>query len=225
VHSPKTARSWRSWAHRPLLHFEDRDLGLQQGSGFAVCDRPRAIILARSAASPRSIVAALVATSKSGLRIGQVELAVAAQDRHQDLQYRRQSLPAGARRTAQHAISATMIVGPDVGPRGRRSLTTFNVNASPSAARASSRCHPVNSTSSSRTAVFVARSAPDTPSPSSPLSVHSSSNPATRRNRRRRGPNDRHTATRRFSGEAPYRAPRRFETSQRAVFLFVCLGR
>jgi hypothetical protein len=55
-----------------------------------VCDRPRAIILARSAASPRSIVAALVATSKSGLRIGQVELAVAAQDRHQDLQYRRQ---------------------------------------------------------------------------------------------------------------------------------------
>jgi len=101
-----------------------------------VCDRPRAIILARSPASLRSIVAALIATSKaasasvrssspSRRRIGTRTSSIGAR-----------RLPAGARRTAQHLTNATMILGPYVDPRVRRGLTTFSFNASRSAERA-----------------------------------------------------------------------------------------
>lgn len=76
-----------------------------------VCDRPRAIILARSLASRRSIVAALIATSKAAspsLRssspsrrmIGTRTSSIGAS-----------RLPAGTRRTAQHLTNATMTLG------------------------------------------------------------------------------------------------------------------
>ena len=101
-----------------------------------VCERPRTVILARSPASRRSIVAALMPTSK----------AASASDRSNSSSRRRTGtrtgsigasrLPAGARRTAQHVINAAMILGPYVGPRGARGLTTFNFNPSRSLARA-----------------------------------------------------------------------------------------
>ena len=101
-----------------------------------VCDRPRPIILARSPASLRSIVAALIATSKaasasvrssspSRRRIGTRTSSIGAR-----------RLPTGARRTAQHLTNATMISGPYVGPRLRRGLTTFSFDASRSVERA-----------------------------------------------------------------------------------------
>ena len=74
--------------------------------------------------------------SQSGLAVSQVELAVAAQDRHVTSSIGASRLPAGARRTAQHVISAPMILGPYVGPRGARSFTTFSLNPSRSPARA-----------------------------------------------------------------------------------------
>jgi hypothetical protein len=55
---------------------------------------------------------------QSGLAVGQVELAVAAQDRHLTSSIGASRLPAGARRIAHHVITAPMILGPYVGPEG-----------------------------------------------------------------------------------------------------------
>lgn len=101
-----------------------------------VCERPRGIISARSPASRRSMVAALIwhsnaasssvrSSSPSRRRIGTSPGNIGAR-----------RLPVGARSTAQHMINAAMIRGPYVGPRGLRCLTTFSFSASRNAARA-----------------------------------------------------------------------------------------
>lgn len=101
-----------------------------------VCDRPRGISFARSGASRRSIVAALIRTSRaawasvssnslSRRSIGTNTPSIGAS-----------RFPAGARNTAQHFTSAAVIAGPYVGARPRRGVTIFNLNASRKAARA-----------------------------------------------------------------------------------------
>jgi hypothetical protein len=50
-----------------------------------------------------------------------------------------------------------MILGPYSAGRAARGLTTLSLDASRNAARAQSRCHPVNSTNSSRIWDFLAR--------------------------------------------------------------------
>jgi len=101
-----------------------------------VWDRPRGINFFRSPASRRSMVAALILTSSSA----------SSSDRSSSPSRRRggtrvssigaRRLPAGIRSTAQHLISAIMIRGPYVGPRGALALTTVNLNAPRNAARA-----------------------------------------------------------------------------------------
>jgi hypothetical protein len=92
--------------------------------------------LARSLASRRSIVAALIcirsaasasvrSSSPSQRRIGTTTASIGAR-----------RLPAGARNTAQQMINAAMTRGPYVGDRGRRAVTTLSASAPRSAARA-----------------------------------------------------------------------------------------
>ncbi|WP_346231471.1 hypothetical protein [Parafrigoribacterium mesophilum] len=101
-----------------------------------VCDRPRASSLARSGASLRSIVAALIRTNKAASASVRSNSPSRRNSGTSTGSIGARRLPAGARNTAQHRTRAFVTSGPYVGMRPARGFTTFRLNALRNAARA-----------------------------------------------------------------------------------------
>ncbi len=134
----------------PLRPGADRDLGLEQRAGLGVAATHGTARGPWRRRSRRSIVAGLICISSCRLGVAEIELAVTAQQRHEDREHRRQAL-AGRRPGDPPAQLEGRDHPGGVDRRARRPLShdpDLTGLAQPGSAW--SRCQPVSSTSWSR---------------------------------------------------------------------------